>query len=253
MDRSVVQHVLRQEGIGGLFRGLSPAVLGGTIYGGVVLSVYSGTYAACAGTVFADPIAGTGGLRGSVLVAAVCSASARTVIETPLALMKVRRQTGSDWKLERTTGVSGSTHCLRQVRELYRGSSATLYRSCTMLSAFFVLNDFCGRKLPELNSMAVVGPFVKGGVCASVGWVAAWPFEVVKNRVQADTTKRYDNKSVSHILRHIVRDEGSKGLFRGILPGLCKSFVSNGAAMIALHFTQRSLASEAGRRHLPAR
>jgi len=239
---SVIRHVLHQEGVVGLFRGVTPAVLGGTIYGGIVLSVYSGTYAACHGTALAEPIPGSGGLRGSVVVAAVCSGGARTLIETPLALIKVRRQTGSDWKLPRLPGVPGVTYWCNQLRELYRGTSPTLYRSCTMLGAFFALNDYCSRKLPELNSMAVLGPFVKGGVCASVGWVAAWPFEVVKNRVQADVSMSYHNKSVSVILQQIVRDEGARALFRGILPGLCKSFVSNGAAMIALHFTQRSLA-----------
>ena len=62
----------------------------------------------------------------------------------------------------------------------------------------------------------------------------------MKNRVQADKIKAYDNKTVPSILRDIVRQEGAHALFRGIIPGLCKSFVSNGAAMIALHFTQRS-------------
>ena len=46
------------------------------------------------------------------------------------------------------------------------------------------------------------------------------------------------------ILRNILRQEGVRGLFRGILPGLSKSFVSNGMAMIALNFTQRSLSVE---------
>jgi hypothetical protein len=49
------------------------------------------------------------------------------------------------------------------------------------------------------------------------------------------------------ILRNILRQEGVRGLFRGILPGLSKSFVSNGMAMIALNFTQRSLSVEGGR------
>ena len=110
-----------------------------------------------------------------------------------------------------------------------------------MLGTFFVLNDYCARHLPALHSMTVLGPFVKGGVCASLGWVAAWPFEVVKNRVQADTSRAYENKSVHQMLRTLVREEGVRGMFRGILPGLCKSFVSNGAAMIALSFAQRHL------------
>jgi solute carrier family 25 carnitine/acylcarnitine transporter 20/29 len=236
-----VRHVLRKEGVMGLYRGVLPAVLGGTVYGGVVLSVYSGAFASCSGTALAEPIPFTGGLRGSVLVAALASGSARSLIETPLAFMKVRRQTGSEWRIQRRAGIPLATHMLGQVRELYVGSAPTLYRSCTMLGAFFVLNDYCSRLLPGLNSMAILGPYVKGGVCASVGWVAAWPFEVVKSRVQADTGNVYRRMSVPAILSRIVREEGARALFRGILPGLSKSFVSNGAAMIALHFTQRNM------------
>ena len=238
---SVIHGVLRKEGIVGLYRGVVPAVLGGTMYGGIVLSVYSGTFALCNGTWLGEPIPYTGGLRSSVLLAACLSGSARSVIETPLALMKVRRQTGSHWLLERQPGVSSVSQVLRQAGELYKGSAPTLYRSCTMLGTFFALNDYCNRLLPSLNSSTILGPFVKGGVCASIGWVAAWPFEVVKNRVQADMIKAYDNKSVFFILRTIMREEGVLALSRGIFPGLTKSFVSNGAAMIALHFTHRSM------------
>lgn len=238
---TVLRHVLRSEGVVGLYRGVIPAVFGGTMYGGIVLSVYSGTFASCTGTVLAEPIPFTGGLRGSVLVAAVASGSVRSVIETPLAFMKVRRQTGSDWRIERSAGVSFTRHWLTQGRELYVGSAPTLYRSCTMLGAFFVLNDYCSRLLPSLNTMVILGPFVKGGVCASVGWVAAWPFEVVKSRVQADTVREYHRMSVTTILARIVREEGFRALFRGILPGLSRSFVSNGVSMIALHFTQRRM------------
>jgi solute carrier family 25 carnitine/acylcarnitine transporter 20/29 len=244
---AVARYLLRSEGLVGLWRGVAPAVVGGTIYGGLVLSVYSGAYAACNSmSALAEPIPGTGGMRASVLLAGLASGVARSVIETPLAHIKVRQQTGLDWRIEQRHGGSFAQHSLRQIRELYRGSVPTLYRSCTMLGTFFVLNDSAARHLPGLNSMTVLGPFVKGGVCASVGWVAAWPFEVVKNRVQADNVKNHANKSVHQLLRQIVREEGVRGLFRGILPGLSKSFVSNGAAMIALNFTQRHLTCGSG-------
>jgi len=244
---AVARFLLRREGVTGLWRGVAPAVVGGTVYGAVVLSVYSGAYAACNSmSALAEPIPGTGGMRASVVLAGLASGGARSIIETPLACIKVRQQTGSDWRVERRAGGSLVLHSVRQIRALYQGSVPTLYRSCTMLGTFFVLNDYCARHLPALHSMTVLGPFVKGGVCASLGWVAAWPFEVVKNRVQADTSGAYANTSVHQMLRTLVREEGVRGLFRGILPGLCKSFVSNGAAMIALSCAQRHLTHAQG-------
>ena len=198
---TVVHDVLRKEGLVGLYRGVVPAVIGGTIYGGVVLSVYSGTYASCGSTILAEPIPGTGGLRASVVVAGLCAGCARSVIETPLALMKVRRQTGTGWLLEQPADVPLLVRSGRQIRELYRGSSPTVYRSCLMLGTFFTLNDYLSRLYPAINASAVLGPFVKGGICASLGWIVAWPFEVVKNRIQADVAHTYDKQHVSVTLR----------------------------------------------------
>lgn len=45
------------------------------------------------------------------------------------------------------------------------------------------------------------GPFFKGGLATTFGWVMAWPFETVKSRVQADMTGEYKGQSISKILR----------------------------------------------------
>ena len=115
--------------------------------------------------------------------------------------MKVRRQTGTGWLLEQPADVSLLVRSGRQIRELYRGSSPTVYRSCLMLGTFFTLNDYLSRLYPAINASAVLGPFVKGGICASLGWIVAWPFEVVKNRIQADVAHTYDKQHVSVTLR----------------------------------------------------
>ena len=53
-----------------------------------------------------------------------------------------------------------------------------------MLGSFFVLCDYFERLAPELMAVPLLGGFVKGGVCATAGWVVAWPYETVKSLVQ---------------------------------------------------------------------
>eukprot|EP00960_Hanusia_phi_P066866 766494-Hanusia_phi.AAC.4 len=231
----VVRYVYRTEGVRGFYRGLLPALTGGSIFGGIVLGAYGGTFAACEGTVLAEPIPGTGGLRGAVVAGGIVSAASRSVIETPLALMKIRRQTGQSWLI-----TPQSQHSLvnagLQLKELYKGMGPTFWRSTFMLGTFFILNDYAVRLIPDVVNAPVVGPFVKGGVCATIGWLLAWPIEVVKSRVQADSTSSYSNKNTIRLIREIVKEEGLARTFRGIGPGICKSFVSNGAAMFMFHF-----------------
>ncbi len=58
-----------------------------------------------------------------VVAAGLVASTARTVIETPLELIKVRRQMGQAWKFN----------------ELYRGFNVTWIRTCGLMCTFFIL------------------------------------------------------------------------------------------------------------------
>jgi hypothetical protein len=48
-----------------------------------------------------------------------------------------------------------------------------------MLVTFFTLVDYSARYFPEAVNTPFIGPFFKGGICTTVGWAVAWPFETV--------------------------------------------------------------------------
>ena len=235
---AVVRHTWRAEGVRGFYRGLIPPLIGSTFYRGISFSAYSGAYAACDGSVLAEAIPGSGGLRGSVLVGGFCSAAARSVIETPLELIKVRRQTGQGWRVGAAARDLVST---RQLHELYKGSGPTFFRTWVMVSSFFVFVDYSVRLIPDVVNTPLVGPFFKGGVCATAAWALAWPFETAKSLAQADVAGgAYTGKSTWAILRRIVAENGIPGLYRGFAPGAARSFAANGASMIVYELFQKS-------------
>ena len=53
-----------------------------------------------------------------------------------------------------------------------------------------------------------------------------WPLDVVKSQLQSG---RYEGRHYGELLRDIV---GSGLAFRGLLPGLLRSFVANGVSMV---------------------
>ena len=60
-----------------------------------------------------------------------------------------------------------------------------LIRACREhQTTFFVLIDYSLRYIPEVMALPLVGPFMKGGVAATVGWAVIWPFENIKNQVR---------------------------------------------------------------------
>ena len=59
-----------------------------------------------------------------------------------------------------------------------------------------------------------------------------WPFEVLKNLTQAETTG-VGNSNFARA-QYVLRTYGLKGFYRGILPGSTSVFMRNGAAYIVL-------------------
>lgn len=65
-----------------------------------------------------------------------------------------------------------------------------------MLGSFFIMCDYLERFTPDLMAVPLLGGFVKGGVCATAGWAIAWPFEVVKSKVQGKEGAEFKGRCV---------------------------------------------------------
>ena len=193
---------MKTEGLRGLYRGIVPNLAGSAVLGGLCLTSYNSAFCVCRGTMLEREIPGSGGLKGSVVVGGLAAAASRCLVETPLALIKVRQQVGKSWLVDNGGGLR-SALSMAQFRELYKGTTATFFRSWGMLGTFFILHDYSVRKFPDLVNAPLAGPFIKGGICATIGWVVAWPMETVKSRMQADTgaiTKEWSTFKVRHML-----------------------------------------------------
>jgi solute carrier family 25 carnitine/acylcarnitine transporter 20/29 len=93
----------------------------------------------------------------------------------------------------------------------------------------------------------MVGPFFKGGVCATTAWLFAFPFEAAKSVIQADTTGMYKKmpNATWRIMRKLYHERGVvHGLYRGFGPGAGRSFVANGISMLVFSKFQEFLRQE---------
>ena len=171
---AVATRVLRTDGAAGLYRGILPIVMSTGVQKSALFSANAGARRACEESgvpALTRPIPLTGGLSPALLVGGLAAGTARTVVETPFELAKVRYQTGG--------GVKAATGLVSfgQLGELYTGAGATWARGCLMLTSFFVLCDYSEKAAPELMSRPLLGGFLKGGVCATLAWAVAWPLE----------------------------------------------------------------------------
>lgn len=249
--------ILQKEGIAGFYRGFFPPLIGSMAFRGVLFSAYSGTYAACEQiSLLKEPIPFTFGLRPSVLLGGMAAAFARASIESPFDFIKVRYMVGQaaldNDAITTTTAATTTRRSFLQtalattgnsnnpiaiVRQLYSGYSVTLLRCMGLVGSFFIMVDYSVRFLPTIMNAPLIGPFFKGGICATAAWLFCFPFETAKSLIQAEG--KYKGMPTFQVLRLVYQERGIvRGLYRGFLPGASRSFFANGASMIVYSWFQ---------------
>lgn len=174
-----------------------------------------------------------------------CAArTARTFIQSPISSLS-HFYHGFGATLLRTMGLLGSFFVMVSQLDMQRvrfrkHCRATVWNSSSLCFSLAKV-DYSVRYAPDLVNTPLIGPFFKGGICATTAWVFAFPFESAKSVIQADTTGKYKNmpSSTFKVMSQLYKERGlANGLYRGFLPGASRSFFANGASMIVYAWFQ---------------
>lgn len=264
--RQTITRIYYTDGIlNGYYRGFIPPLIGSMIFRGLQFSVYAGSYSAY--ETYINPymigdgaIPYTGGLRPSVLFGAIVASFVRSLIESPLDYIKVRKMVGqntfdnhhnhNDNTIHKPNMIHYNNKYIineifkspyQNIKQLYNGFIPTLLRTFGLLGSFFIMVDYSVRYIPDIINTPYYGPFFKGGICATTAWIFAFPFETVKSIIQADTTGKYNNMRYAtfHVLKRVYKERGIiHGIYRGFGPGASRSFIANGTSMIVFSKVQ---------------
>jgi len=194
--------LMRSQGFQGLYRGGLPVFLGGTLFRSAQFGVYEFALRHLKENTTARKF---GVLDWQVAVAGVAGGMARGAIEAPFDLVKVTRQVESKWTLA----------------TLFRGSSVTMARNSALFCSFSLYRDIVPPLIP-----GGLSAFWTGALCSNLAWLTVWPLDVIKSQRQSGN---YAGKSSRALLAEAAR---SGLLFRGVVPGLARSTVANGCAMV---------------------
>ncbi|XP_033101488.1 mitochondrial substrate carrier family protein L-like [Anneissia japonica] len=164
---------IRTQGIIGLYRGAIPPLWGSGIYRSTQFAVFEGVYTYLDTPWAKKEIPLTAGLQVRVCIAGAFGSTARAIIETPLELAKVRRQTQQTWEF----------------RGLYKGFGVMWCRTMGLMCTYFILIDSGRRHFGDLFKRPILGPFLASGCAATFAWWLVWPLEYMKNQVQGNYGK----------------------------------------------------------------
>ncbi|GMH43198.1 hypothetical protein BSKO_11120 [Bryopsis sp. KO-2023] len=228
------RHILKFDGIRGLYRGLTPPLIGGALETGINYLVYRRVLSLLQDGKPADqpPL-------HFVPIAAGSAGIFLSVVLGPTELVKCRMQVAGGSRY------NGPMHCLQRcyetegLRGLTRGMHATMAREVPGNAIFFTIYEAMRQTLPGRRKageedggvLGLAGDATSavfcGGVAGTAMWAMVLPIDVAKTRLQtAFPGTRHDVGMIQHY-KMLWREGRWKALYSGLTPTLIRAFPAN--------------------------
>eukprot|EP00092_Neocalanus_flemingeri_P070470 GFUD01086509.1.p1 GENE.GFUD01086509.1~~GFUD01086509.1.p1 ORF type:complete len:296 (+),score=91.06 GFUD01086509.1:154-1041(+) len=221
--------MVREEGVTGVYKGLSPALLRQAVYGTIKFGLYYSAKELLAKRSGHKQESGLVNLGCAVFAGSVSSA-----IATPTDVIKVRMQSKSTEGLGGLYTVARDIYTVEGVRGLWRGVCPTAQRSALVAGVQLPVYDLTKSRLccgpSALMRDGVVCHFLSSLVAGFSAALASNPVDVVRTRLMvqrrcarlAGGGKTTVYSSAIHCGLHTVRTEGFSALFKGFVPSFAR-------------------------------
>lgn len=128
---------------------------------------------------------------------------------------------------------------------LYRGECVTIWREAFAYGAWFtafeyLMNADASRNKIDRKEIPGYKVAFYGGLAGEALWLASYPFDVVKSKMQTDgfgANKKYP--TMRSCFAQTWRAEGARGFWRGIAPTLVRAMPVSAATFATVEFVTR--------------
>lgn len=158
----------------------------------------------------------------------------------PTELIKCKLQALRETNSKPISATALTKSILRQqgIGGLYNGLTSTIAREMPGYFAFFGGIEGTKHLLVKYTSIKdeshPLMPLLAGGVGGMCLWLAIFPFDLIKSRIQVENSKL----SLNTMLVKIVREEGFRTLYRGLTPTLIRTFPATAALLFTIEKTR---------------
>jgi len=217
----------------GLYKGMSSPIAGVAAVNAIVFGIYGNTLKQ-----LPEP-----DRLSAHLTAGVFAGLAQTIVTSPIELAKTRVQL-----LASSHGSSyGPMQCLRNIykqegyRGIFKGLGVTFLREGPSYGVYFVTYKFLTTTSSK-EPASTLRTLLAGGFAGVASWVISYPVDVVKSRIQAESSNRYSG--ILDCLKKSVRAEGYKCLFRGLNTTILRAFPTNATTFAVYTWTFQLFSDE---------
>lgn len=171
-------------------------------------------------------------------LAGVSAGLAQTPVSSPIELAKTRLQLQSSFQSDSR----GPIQCLRNIykkegyRGVFKGLSITFLREGPSYGVYFVTYEML-TKTSSKQPISTPHMLLAGGLAGTASWVISYPIDVIKSRIQAESSDRYSG--ALDCLKKSIRAEGYSCLYRGLNSTILRAFPTNAATFTVVTWTFR--------------
>jgi solute carrier family 25 carnitine/acylcarnitine transporter 20/29 len=170
---------------------------------------------------------------GQFYLAGAFAGITNTVLSSPIEHIRIRLQTQPHGA---NRLYSGPWDCIRKIssqagiaRGIYRGTAVTTFREAQAYGVWFLtfealMNADAKRNTIDRKSIPTWKIALYGGTAGEALWIASYPFDVVKSKMQTDgfgQSQRYP--TMRSVFKDIWAKEGTRGFWKGIGPTLTRA------------------------------
>ena len=209
--------------------------------------------AAAAGTPIPSTPTSTSSLSyGQYYAAGAFAGVANSVISGPIEHVRIRLQTqphgagklyNGPWDCVRKLGAQEGS----LLRGLYRGEAVTIWREAQAYGVWFLtfewlMNADAARNKVDRKDVPSYKVAFYGGLAGEALWLASYPFDVVKSKMQTDgfgAGQKY--KTMRDCFAQTWRAEGARGCWKGIGPTLLRAMPVSAGTFAVVEMTMRAI------------
>lgn len=174
-----------------------------------------------------------------------------SVISGPIEHVRIRLQTQPHGSARL---YNGPFDCIRKLsahegvlRGLYRGEVVTIFREAAAYGTWFLTFEYLmnaditrnAYKREDVSSLKVA---TYGGLAGEALWIASYPFDVVKSKMQTDGFgEGMQFKSMRDCFGQTWRAEGMRGFWKGIGPTLLRAMPVSAGTFATVELAMRAM------------
>lgn len=142
---------------------------------------------------------------------------------------------------------------IKTTKGIYRGFVSNLVRDMPGMGMYFLSLEVCRNNISGYNDSSVLMPFLSGTMNGTAYWLAAFPGDCIKSKIQTDfvMAKNIDqlpsSSFIDNIGRHINK-YGVRSLYKGFTVIMIRNPLVSGTGVVALETCQRYLDSSKTKR-----